>query len=111
MYVKPAPLSRSAIGLACNLSLVVDKLRVPPTNDTVHHHVLAEMKRCIIGIPLYAYQIQLRVMRAKNPLLSGLPTSEVASLVGFYDQSHLGRHFRKLVGVSRRICGPKMMPS
>jgi AraC-like DNA-binding protein len=61
---------------------------------------LAREFRTEVGMPLHAYQIQLRVMRAKKLILSGLPISEVSSLVGFYDQSHLGRHFRKLVGVS-----------
>ena len=31
--------------------------------------------------------------------LDGLPPGEVAALTGFYDQAHLTRHFRKLVGV------------
>jgi uncharacterized membrane protein YoaK (UPF0700 family) len=28
------------------------------------------------------------------------PLSEIASLVGFSDQSHLGRHFRRITGLS-----------
>jgi AraC family transcriptional regulator len=29
--------------------------------------------------------------------------SEVATLVGFYDQSHLNRHFKRIVGVSPKV--------
>jgi AraC-like DNA-binding protein len=41
-----------------------------------------------------------RVGRARRLLLDGLAPGEVAPATGFYDQAHLTRHFRKLVGVT-----------
>jgi AraC-like DNA-binding protein len=51
------------------------------------------------GIAPHQYLTSLRVGRARRLLLEGRSPSEVAVATGFYDQSHLTRHFRKLVGV------------
>jgi len=56
--------------------------------------------RAQVGMPPHAYQIQLRIMRAKQLLAAGVRPSEVASLVGFCDQSLLNRHFRRIVGTT-----------
>jgi transcriptional regulator GlxA family with amidase domain len=53
-----------------------------------------------VGLPPHAYQLRLRVERAMTLLRSGLPASTVAGLAGFADQSHLTRHFRRLVRVT-----------
>ena len=53
-----------------------------------------------IGMPPHAYQTQVRVNRAKTLLRSGSPCCDVAVAMGFADQSHFHRHFRRLVGVS-----------
>jgi AraC-like DNA-binding protein len=42
----------------------------------------------------------LRVARAKQLLLDGVRASDVAPLVGFYDQAQFTRHFRRLVGTT-----------
>ncbi|MEV0473589.1 helix-turn-helix transcriptional regulator [Streptomyces prunicolor] len=52
------------------------------------------------GIAPHQYLMSRRVDRARRLLLDGRPPGEVAALTGFYDQSHLTRHFRKLVGVT-----------
>jgi len=52
------------------------------------------------GVPPHAYQLQLRVGRAKALLADGAAPAETAARTGFCDQSHLGRHFRRLVGVT-----------
>ena len=52
------------------------------------------------GLPPHAYLTQLRVARAKRLLASGMPLPQVAVLTGFSDQSHLTRHFKRLVGVT-----------
>lgn len=49
------------------------------------------------GMPPHAFQTQLRVSRAKALLRLGWPISEVACETGFADQSHLNRHFKRLV--------------
>ncbi|MET7722631.1 helix-turn-helix transcriptional regulator [Streptomyces mirabilis] len=52
------------------------------------------------GIAPHQYLMSRRVDRARRLLLDGRPPGEVASATGFYDQSHLTRHFKKLVGVT-----------
>ena len=56
------------------------------------------------GLPPHQYVIARRVERAKELLRQRdrLPLAEVAMEVGFSDQSHFTRHFRRLVGVTPR---------
>jgi AraC-like DNA-binding protein len=56
--------------------------------------------RARYGLPPHAYLNQLRVRRAKVLLDDGVPPAAVAAAVGFADQSHLSRHFRRLVGLA-----------
>lgn len=56
--------------------------------------------RAQIGMPPHAYLTHLRVARAKHLLESGTRASDVAQLVGFYDQSQLNRHFRRIMGTT-----------
>ncbi|HEX6340078.1 AraC family transcriptional regulator [Umezawaea sp.] len=51
------------------------------------------------GLPPHAYLNQLRVRRACALLDQGTPVARAAVEVGFTDQSHLARHFRRIVGV------------
>ncbi|GLJ88873.1 AraC family transcriptional regulator [Streptomyces poonensis] len=51
------------------------------------------------GIAPHQYLMSRRVDRARRLLLDGRAVSEVAALTGFYDQAHLSRHFKRLVGV------------
>lgn len=52
------------------------------------------------GIGPHSYLVRLRVERARYLLARGQPPIEVATAVGFADQGHLGRHFRRIVGVT-----------
>ncbi|MFJ8538721.1 AraC family transcriptional regulator [Streptomyces sp. NPDC093591] len=52
------------------------------------------------GIAPHQYLNSRRVDRARRLLLEGRPPGEVATETGFFDQSHLTRHFRKLVGIT-----------
>jgi AraC family transcriptional regulator len=55
------------------------------------------------GLPPHQYLIQQRVERAKELLsVSTLSIAEVSQTVGFFDQSHLVRHFKYWVGVTPR---------
>ncbi|MFJ3671969.1 AraC family transcriptional regulator [Streptomyces sp. NPDC090106] len=59
------------------------------------------------GIAPHQYLTSRRVARARRLLLDGRRPGEVAAATGFFDQSHLTRHFRKLVGVTPgRFAGP-----
>lgn len=50
------------------------------------------------GMPPYAWLIAVRISRARALLADGVPVVDVASATGFFDQSHLTRHFRRLTG-------------
>jgi AraC-like DNA-binding protein len=48
------------------------------------------------GLSVTDYTLRLRVLEARRLLLkSDLPIAEIAMETGFYDQSHLTRHFRR----------------
>jgi AraC-like DNA-binding protein len=53
-----------------------------------------------VGLPPHEYQTQLRINHAKRLLQKGIAPVEVALESGFYDQSHLNKHFKRLVGVT-----------
>jgi transcriptional regulator GlxA family with amidase domain len=61
---------------------------------------IIRMFRSRIGTTPHAYIIRLRVSRAAELLRSGEPAAEVASEVGFVDQSHLIRYFKRHFGVT-----------
>ncbi|MEU0677338.1 AraC family transcriptional regulator [Streptomyces sp. NPDC006172] len=52
------------------------------------------------GIAPHQYLMSRRLERARGLLLGGVPPGDVAVASGFFDQSHLTRHFRKWVGVT-----------
>jgi AraC-like DNA-binding protein len=53
-----------------------------------------------VGMPPHAYQTQVRINRAKQMLRQRYSLAAVAVSTGFADQSHLTRHFQRLVGVT-----------
>lgn len=53
----------------------------------------------------YAYLMHLRVARARTLLARGGRPIDVAHACGFYDQSHLNRWFRKVVGSTPKEYG------
>ncbi|MGK7935337.1 MAG: AraC family transcriptional regulator [Xenococcaceae cyanobacterium] len=56
-----------------------------------------------VGIPPHSYQLQVRVQRAKNDLLTHHPLAQIAAELGFCDQSHFTRCFKRIVGVTPGI--------
>ncbi|WP_431683106.1 AraC family transcriptional regulator [Kitasatospora sp. KL5] len=73
------------------------------------------------GIAPHQYVMSRRVDLARRLLLGGRPPGEVATAAGFYDQSHLTRHFKRVLGTTpgryaragrrpstegRALCGP-----
>lgn len=53
-----------------------------------------------VGLPPHLYLTQVRVSRAKKLLAQGWAIAQVAQAVGFAHQSHLHRHFKKMLGVT-----------
>jgi AraC-like DNA-binding protein len=52
------------------------------------------------GVAPHAYVLGRRVALARSRLLDGQPPAEVATSLGFYDQAHFTRHFRRHVGTT-----------
>lgn len=52
------------------------------------------------GLSPHAWQIDRRVRAARRMLAAGEAPAEVATAVGFYDQSHLNRAFKARMGVT-----------
>lgn len=63
-------------------------------------HHFARLFRETTGLPPHQYVIQQRVEKAKGLLVRGVAVGEVARLVGFSDQGHLARHFRRSTGLT-----------
>ena len=52
------------------------------------------------GIAPHAYQVGRRIDVSRRRLLDGEPVAQVAADVGFYDQAHFSRFFKRHVGIS-----------
>jgi AraC-like DNA-binding protein len=61
--------------------------------------LLRQFKRAF-GTTPHHYLISLRVERARARLAAGEPPAVVAAALGFSDQAHFSRHFKRLVGVA-----------
>jgi AraC-like DNA-binding protein len=55
-----------------------------------------------MGLTPSVYRRALRIAEARNLLRRGERPADVATMCGFYDQSHLNRHFKLIVGVTPR---------
>ncbi|WP_330340416.1 AraC family transcriptional regulator [Streptomyces sp. NBC_00557] len=85
---------------------LADELTAPPplaglaAELGLSRYQLLRAFRTTMGIPPYAWLAQYRVHRARTLLEAGLRPAEVAALVGFADQAHLTRWFRRVLGVT-----------
>src|SRR4051794_1625044 len=52
------------------------------------------------GMAPHQYLTGRRIDLARHLLLDGMPTGDVAAAAGFYDQPHLTRHFKKVLGTT-----------
>lgn len=55
------------------------------------------------GMPPHAYRIVSRLNEARSQLRAGNSVVDTAAATGFADQSHFGRHFRRIFGVTPRV--------
>ncbi|MFD0419791.1 AraC family transcriptional regulator [Streptomyces sp. NPDC127108] len=100
----PVP-GATTIALAVRDRLADDVL-TPPTLAQLaaelglSRYQLLRAFRTTMGMPPYAWLAQHRVTRARALLESGLRPAAVAGRVGFADQAHLTRWFRRVVGVT-----------
>jgi AraC family transcriptional regulator len=64
-------------------------------------HYFSQLFKQSTGITPHQYVIHCRIERAKELLMQGkLTIADVAKVVGFVDQSHFHRHFKRLVGIT-----------
>ncbi|MGK5531385.1 AraC family transcriptional regulator [Streptomyces sp. URMC 129] len=85
---------------------LADELRTPPSLAEIaaglglsRWQVLRAFREAE-GMPPYAWLAQYRVTRARGLLDAGHRPAEAAALVGFADQAHLTRWFRRVLGVT-----------
>ncbi|MEU9155699.1 AraC family transcriptional regulator [Streptomyces sp. NPDC048417] len=85
---------------------LADELTAPPSladlaaDLGLSRYQLLRAFRTTMGVPPYAWLAQYRVTRARGLLEAGLRPAEAAALVGFADQAHLTRWFRRVLGVT-----------
>ena len=77
--------------------ITLDDIAARAALDKFH---LVRAFRAEIGLPPYEYLTYLRVWRARELLRRGKRVADAAQDVGFYDESQLHRHFRRIVGVT-----------
>jgi transcriptional regulator GlxA family with amidase domain len=66
------------------------------------HHFARQFKQST-GVTPHFYLTKKRVERAQQMLIqTDLSLAEVACAVGFFDQGHLARHFRHMLGTTPR---------
>ena len=71
---------------------------------------LSRLFRRSMGLPPHAYQNHLRVQKAKALLAAGQPGDEVAAELGFADQSHFIRQFKRQVGLTPQVYRESIQP-
>jgi AraC-like DNA-binding protein len=81
--------------LAENLSL--SELAAAAGMDRFH---FARQFKATFGQPPHTYRLQMRLLSAQRALEHGQPVAEAAAISGFFDQSHLHRHFQRRFGLS-----------
>ncbi|MDT0317044.1 AraC family transcriptional regulator [Streptomyces millisiae] len=99
-----------AAGVAAAVRVrLTDELLRPPSLAEIgrdlglsRYQVLRAFREAV-GMPPYAWLAQHRVTRARGLLEAGHRPAEVAALVGFADQAHLTRWFRRVVGVTPAV--------
>jgi AraC-like DNA-binding protein len=71
---------------------------------------LARQFALAYGLPPHTYQLRARIARARELLAKGVAVKLVSAELGFADQSHFGRYFRKVTALTpgeyqRRVTG------
>ena len=99
--VGAAPLRR-ALGLLADDPAADVSLAELAAVAGLSQYLLVKAFRERYGMPPHAFQIAQRVNRARRLLEAGVPAGEAAVMAGFFDQSHLHRHFRRRMGLTPR---------
>lgn len=102
--VGPAPPADGWVARAARSLIEENGTRAVRTEDLareigVHPSHLVRAFTSATGVAPQTYARQVRVARARDLICAGLPLSEVAQMLGFCDQPHLTREFKKVHGV------------
>ncbi|MFF8957254.1 AraC family transcriptional regulator [Streptomyces sp. NPDC014894] len=100
-----APQDSGARTAAAAKALLEERMADPPSLERLAHEfgtspfaLLRAFKKAY-GMPPHTWLTDARVRRARLLLEGGSTAAEAALAVGFSDQSHLNRHFTRIVGV------------
>jgi AraC-like DNA-binding protein len=66
----------------------------------VSRHRLTRLFRAAYGLPPHRFVVAQRIRAARRLLERGVTPAEVAARTGFFDQSHLHRHFTRTLGMT-----------
>jgi len=66
----------------------------------VSRHRLTRLFRAAYGLPPHRFVLAQRIRAARRLLEGGAAPAEVAAQTGFFDQSHLHRHFTRTLGMT-----------
>jgi AraC-like DNA-binding protein len=108
--------ARAPLAVRRARSLLHDALADPIRLDELAEHAgldkfhLLRAFRSAVGLPPYEYLMQIRIARARELLRQGALVAEAAQAVGFYDQSQLHRHFRRIVGITPGAYARELRP-
>lgn len=81
---------------------LLDGVSLEEASGLLHAHPahLVRAFTSAYGIAPHQYLTSRRLERARRLLLDGMRPAQAAAEAGFYDQSHLNRHFKRLTGTT-----------
>jgi transcriptional regulator GlxA family with amidase domain len=100
--LSPGAMRRVREYVEVHLGENIDLLMLAGVAGLSVHHFARQFKQSA-GVTPHIYLTQKRVERAKEMLVqTDLSLAEIAFAVGFFDQGHLARHFRHMLGTTPR---------
>lgn len=104
--IRTTPPSRSSAAIERVLRHIHENLNQPLTLAELSGLAglsmwrFATVFRQQVGVAPHRYICRLRLERAQALIRDGVPAATAASEAGFYDQSHLSRHFKSVFGMT-----------
>jgi AraC-like DNA-binding protein len=96
---EPLYVSRARDFLHANLAEDVSAGALARAAGLSSYHLIRVFRK-EVGLTPHAYQLAIRIGRAKDLLRRGTAVAEVAVQTGFYDQAHFTKVFKSQVGVT-----------
>jgi AraC-like DNA-binding protein len=69
----------------------------------VSRHRLTRLFRAAYGLPPHRFLLAQRIRAARRLLERGVAVADAAQRTGFFDQSHLHRHFTRTLGMTPAV--------